>query len=412
MRITSGGNVGIGTSSPTTRLDIDNGTLTLPTLRGRTYQLSNVASANPNFIIGTGFNSIPVRVGDTIDLPFDQTRTVTAVTDTQITVNAAWTVSFAGSNVEGRGCLVFQANNAERMRITSGGNVGIGTDNPSQKLEVVGGEIKAGRVDSTNEGGQVSFGRASDNATGWYIDAFGNTSTPALRFVDVSNSAVRMTLTGGGNVQINTTNSPLARLHVADGLNSTMLLLRSNNDTATSIGFTSTSPGGSTDNYSISHTIVHGGSGGYQIEHNATLRWIRMIAGSGGVELAGTAGSWATISDIRTKDVLQTGISNAIDKIKNLDAIFYKYKNEELLQEGETMPELVEKDKPTKIKQRRVGLIAQQIQEVLPEAVTYNEEEDTYRLSYTEVIPLLVESIKEQQTQIESLKAEIQTLKQ
>jgi hypothetical protein len=79
-------------------------------------------------------------------------------------------------------------------------NVGIGTANPSEKFEVVGGEIKAGRVDSTNEGGQVSFGRATDNATAWYIDAFGNTSTPSLRFVDVSNSAVRATIDSAGNI--------------------------------------------------------------------------------------------------------------------------------------------------------------------------------------------------------------------
>jgi hypothetical protein len=87
-----------------------------------------------------------------------------------------------------------------KMIITSGGNVGIGTTDPGQKLEVVGGEIKAGRVDSSNEGGQLSFGRASDNATGWYIDAYGNTSTPSLRFVDVSNSSVRMNIDGSGNV--------------------------------------------------------------------------------------------------------------------------------------------------------------------------------------------------------------------
>jgi hypothetical protein len=87
-----------------------------------------------------------------------------------------------------------------KMRILENGNVGIGTTDPGQKLEVVGGEIKAGRVDSSSEGGQVSFGRASDNATGWYIDAYGNTSTPSLRFVDVSNSSVRMNIDGSGNV--------------------------------------------------------------------------------------------------------------------------------------------------------------------------------------------------------------------
>jgi hypothetical protein len=123
MTVKNGGNVGIGITSPTTRLDIGNGTLTVPTLRGRTYQLSNVSSQNPTFVNGTGFNSIPVRVGDIIDLPFSQTRTVTAVTDTQLTVDSAWTVSFAGSNVEGRGGIIFQTNNTERMHITSGGNI-------------------------------------------------------------------------------------------------------------------------------------------------------------------------------------------------------------------------------------------------------------------------------------------------
>jgi hypothetical protein len=83
---------------------------------------------------------------------------------------------------------------------TTGGLVGIGTAFPSQKLEVVGGEIKAGRVDTASEGGQISFGRSTDNATGWYIDAYGNTSSPSLRFVDVSNASIRMTIDGSGRI--------------------------------------------------------------------------------------------------------------------------------------------------------------------------------------------------------------------
>lgn len=83
-------------------------------------------------------------------------------------------------------------------------SVGIGTTNPAAgiKLDVVGGEIKAGRTDTSSEGGQLSFGRASDNATSWYIDVYGSTSTPSLRFVDVSNSAIRAVIDGSGNFGI------------------------------------------------------------------------------------------------------------------------------------------------------------------------------------------------------------------
>jgi hypothetical protein len=95
------------------------------------------------------------------------------------------------------------------------GSVGIGTVSPSQLFEVVGGEIKAGRVDSSNEGGQLSFGRSTDNATAWYIDAYGNTASPQLRFVNVSNAVVAMTITGS-NVGIGNT-SPIALLDIYTG---------------------------------------------------------------------------------------------------------------------------------------------------------------------------------------------------
>jgi hypothetical protein len=97
----------------------------------------------------------------------------------------------------------------------NGGNVGIGTSTPSQKLEVVGGEIKAGRIDSSNEGGQISFGRSTDNATAWYIDAYGNVASPQLRFVNVTNAVVAMTITGS-NVGIGTS-SPSRLLEIQSG---------------------------------------------------------------------------------------------------------------------------------------------------------------------------------------------------
>jgi hypothetical protein len=57
------------------------------------------------------------------------------------------------------------------------------------------------RVDSAYEGGQIDFARASDGAQAWYLDIYGNTSTPNFRIVDVSNAAVRIQIDGTtGNV--------------------------------------------------------------------------------------------------------------------------------------------------------------------------------------------------------------------
>jgi hypothetical protein len=91
-----------------------------------------------------------------------------------------------------------------RMTVSSNGNVGIGTSTPGAgiRLDVQGGEIRAGRIDSSSEGGQISLARSSDNATGWYMDVYGNTSTPSLRLVDVSSGAVSLVINSSGAVAL------------------------------------------------------------------------------------------------------------------------------------------------------------------------------------------------------------------
>ena len=60
---------------------------------------------------------------------------------------------------------------------------------------------------------------------------------------------------------------------------------------------------------------------------------------------------------------------------------------------------------------RRVFLIAQDVQKVLPEAVTIDSDEDgTLGLSYTDIIPLLTASIQEQQATIAALEARVAAL--
>ena len=60
-------------------------------------------------------------------------------------------------------------------------------------------------------------------------------------------------------------------------------------------------------------------------------------------------------------------------------------------------------EKVEKEKGRDVGLIAQEVQKVLPEIVQ-TRPNGTLAIQYDKVVPLLVEAIKEQQNQIEELK--------
>jgi hypothetical protein len=104
--------------------------------------------------------------------------------------------------------IQFLTNNTERMRITSGGNVGIGTASPSEKLEVSGTGnqyIKISATDGSNAGIRM-------NAVGQR--EFGIFSDGALRFYDFTAETDRMRITSGGNVLIGTTTDVGAKLYV------------------------------------------------------------------------------------------------------------------------------------------------------------------------------------------------------
>ena len=61
--------------------------------------------------------------------------------------------------------------------------------------------------------------------------------------------------------------------------------------------------------------------------------------------------------------------------------------------------------------QRHAGVIAQEVQKVLPEVVTTREDDGTLAVAYGNLNALLIEAIKEQQQQIEEPKTIINNLK-
>ena len=61
--------------------------------------------------------------------------------------------------------------------------------------------------------------------------------------------------------------------------------------------------------------------------------------------------------------------------------------------------------------ERQLGLIAQDARKEIPELVSGNEQTGTLSINYTELIPVLINAIKEQQQQIELLTKEVSLLK-
>jgi len=128
MRITDAGNVGIGTASPVsisgyTSLDINNAT------NGGLIQLSRA---------GVGFGQLYNNASEV------QLRSIAAVP------------------------LAFGTNSSEKMRITSAGNVGIGTTSPTHKLQVVGPGTFASTATAINGnvGLYMTIGGSANNYNG------------------------------------------------------------------------------------------------------------------------------------------------------------------------------------------------------------------------------------------------------
>ena len=97
----------------------------------------------------------------------------------------------------------------ERMRITSAGNVGIGTTAPTTKLYVYNGEAT---IASATDGVKLSY--SNGNSSGIIDTAFSDNN---LEFR--TNGTAKMWIANGGNVGIGTTN-PQNLLHLGDNTNS------------------------------------------------------------------------------------------------------------------------------------------------------------------------------------------------
>ncbi len=92
---------------------------------------------------------------------------------------------------------------------------------------------------------------------------------------------------------------------------------------------------------------------------------------------AGGTSAWNNDSDGRLKKEIRK-IDGALEKVSKLRGVTYEWKNTEKHESG-----------------RRMGFIAQETDDIIPEVVDYSKENDHYSMQYAPITALLVEAVKE-----------------
>ena len=407
LRLKSDGKVGIGTTSPSTNLDISSGgdaTINLKASgQSNGLQLSQLTSDGGSSISATNNNYLKFSTNATERMRITNAGNVgigtsSPSTNLQIEANDNLTTTFpvkitnsAGSGFTELGCyaintsavdLVLQAGGNEGLRIDKdNGNVGIGTSSPGTKLEVVGTGVNGIELGEQSDGNDSSRLFFTNNSNVCAIRSSGGSlkfSTGAT--INSSSGDDRVTINSSGNVGIGTT-STNARLSVADtktGTEASPHLLIVGNG------------------YSGHHWLD---TSAYYIGQNSNARSLRIYSGSNeaaGAQLSAGGTSFGTYSDERLKKDI-TDLTNGLNKILALRPVNFKYKSD------------------ADDYRNRIGIIAQsivgQVDEALDETkITADDETKYYNVRYQDLIPVLVKGIQEQQTQIQELEARITAL--
>ena len=350
--------------------------------------------------------------------------------------------------------IIFATSNTERMRIDSSGNVSIGNLAPAHPLHIYeGGGYYAsiGRGNSTPGGTDPWLGLydnvdIASSTFGWGI--YDSSADGSLQIWNKNNNATgtnTFTIKRGGNVGIGT-NSP----------NRQLVLYRNDSD-QTQIQFQNQTTGaGSSDGFGVgldtqedgflwnyeggdiyfgrasdrfmtlkgssgnvgigtSDPTTYAGSKGGMVIYRAggssnamlscanttgsgTMRQIDFFQGTstsrvGAIESTTTATTYLTTSDRRLKENIKP-IQDATEKILAMNPVSHTWIN----------------DKTTPAQH---GFIAQEMQSIIPEAVSGDaDSEEMMQMDYGKITPVIVKSLQDALQEISSLKQQISKLEE
>lgn len=310
----------------------------------------------------------------------------------------ATTTSGLVTSADNSGSLQLQTNNGTTaVTIDTSQNVGIGITTPQQTLHV--NNSSSPRIKLTNATTGTGLSDGSEIAI---FDADNSLRINNLESANIlfgTGGSERMRLTTTGQLGLGVTPS---------GWGGGFKVLQ--------IGRGSYSADG-TSNLQVSMNAYYNGSDWKYISANRASNMYLDLGGSVNIRTTNTVGtvdgsiswtdgpyvaaggtSWTSSSDENLKNI--TGeIDDALNKVTQLRAAKFTWKAD-----TENTPQ--------------VGLIAQDLQNVLPECVVVPDEKNDSQgnpkflgVNYDQVIPLLVAAIKELKAELDMVKAEVQALK-
>jgi hypothetical protein len=464
MRITSDGRLGIGTTTPTEKLSVDGSVIFNESGNNVDFRVEGDTDANLLFVdastdrVGIGNSSpsfkLDVKDGDVAIRETDSSvgSGIRLINDvgTQIIFRGAGStrtnpgatqgmpqlVSSAGYDLfigaDGNNNIPFTTNRSERMRLTSDGKLGIGTSSPTEVLHVVGDILATGGDFKSDANNYLGFSNNTfarfviNDSEKMRIDSSGNvgigTTSPSSLF-HIYSSSPQMIIQDGGTHGTNSSPGLVFKdssssqgeigfensgeMFIRQLKNSDMTFRTNNTErmriySSGLVAINTTSP----DAGSIV-SVNHEGSTFYGLSLNSTttsgtqyhLRFARGGAGAG--YIASNSATTITLnntSDERLKENIQNS-NSAIQDLKDIQVRQFDWKDN-----IDT--------------HRDFGFVAQELVNVVPEAVTQGTDElddngkpvRSWGVDYSHIVPRLVKVCQEQQTKIEELEARITAL--
>ena len=256
----------------------------------------------------------------------------------------------------------FDTGGTERVIIDSTG-VGIGTSNPTGKLEIAAtGTQAAPHIKLVESGDTREFNIFNDGAGNGHLAlADSDDDAPDTEIVLNDNGVITMNTVDVERMRIDSSGNLLVGTTSSQGL-----------ITATTTGST-TFDCARTETSTANNIILRNGNGAV-----------------GSIQTSGSSTSYNTSSDQRLKENI-TDSDEARSKVNAIQVRKFNWKVD-----GSYQP---------------YGMIAQELQSIVPEAVSSPEKpEEMFGVDYSKLVPLLTKAIQEQQDTIEDLKSRIEVL--